>query len=136
MKRYSFLENTADIKIRATGKNNEESFTNCAYALKEAITRGKRIEEKIQKDLFFDCKNKEELLYKFLEEFIYLLEAENFILSKVKELKINGNKLNAKVSGDSTLNYKINNEVKAITYSEILVKEEKGKFICEVVFDV
>lgn len=135
MKKYCFLENTADIKIRAYGKKLEEAFSNCAYGLKEIIKKEK-IEDRIEKKINIKSENQQRLLHKFLEEFIYLLEGENFIFSKIKKIKVEKNTLNAVIMGDSALNYDIRNPVKAVTYSEISIKRGKEGFICEVVFDV
>lgn len=136
MKGYTFLENTADIKIRSTGKTEEEAFLNCAYGIKEVITKNKKIQSKISKKINVKAKDKESLLYKFLEEFIYLVEAENFIFSKIENLKIRDKELSCKIYGDSFSNYNTNNEIKSITYSEIEVKKEENKFFCQVVLDV
>ena len=74
-------------------------------------------------------------MYNFLEEFLFLLDAEDFIFSSVK-VKIDGGKLKAEVFGDKASDYKFSNNVKAITYSEMNIREEKGRFIIDGVFDV
>ncbi len=135
--RYKFLEHTADVKFLAFGKTIEEAFENAAYALQETILKGKRkINEKIKKKINVQGKDYGSLLYNFLEEFLYLLDAENFVLSRINKIKIKDNKLEAEVSGDKASNYKISNDVKAITYNSMFVKKEKDKYICQVVLDV
>ena len=44
--------------------------------------------------------------------------------------------LKAVVVGDKSQKYKFNNDVKAVTYNSMFVKEEKGKWITQVVLDV
>ncbi len=135
--RYKFLEHTADVKFRAEGKTVEEAFSNAAYALKETILKGKgKISEKIKKKIIVSGKDKESLLYNFLEEFLFLLDSEWFMLSKISKIKIKDNELNCEVSGDNASKYKISNDVKAITYNSMFVKKEKDKYICQVVLDV
>ena len=75
------------------------------------------------------------MLYNFLEEFLFLLDSENFILSKVK-VKIKFNNLECEVLGDKAKNYKFSNDVKAVTYNQMFVKEKFGKFVSQVVLDV
>jgi SHS2 domain-containing protein len=136
MKKYEFLEHTADARFKAYGRTKEEAFSNCAYALKEVVTEGKIIEKKLEKDILVFGKDNEKLLYNFMEEFLYLIDAEDFILSKIKEIKIEKNKIKAKITGDLFSKYKISNKVKAMTYNSLSIKNENGMFNCEVVLDV
>ena len=136
MKKFKFLEHTADIKFQAFGKSLEEVFENSALALKEVIIEKKIVKEKTTKEIQVKGNDKEALLYRFLEEFLFLIEAENFIISKIKKIKIKDNKLTAEILGDKANNYKLNRHVKAITYNSMYVKQEKNFFIAQVVLDV
>ena len=134
--KYKFLEHTEDVKFQAFGKNSEEVFENSALALKELICGKIKIKEEKNKIIKVKGKDFESLLYNFLEEIIYFVDAENFIISKVNNIKIKDFKLNAKISGDKVSNYNFNNEVKAVTYNEMFVKEIKRKWTSQVVLDV
>jgi SHS2 domain-containing protein len=136
MKEFKFLEHTADIKFRAFGKNIDEVFDNSALALKEIICGKMKIKKKKEKIIKIKGKDFESLLYKFLEEIIYLLDAENFLISSIKEIKIKNLELKAVITGDEVKNYKFTNNVKAVTYNEMFVKKEKGKWISQAVIDV
>ena len=70
------------------------------------------------------------------EEFLFLLDSENFIVSKIEKIKINDNKLEAEIFGDDVKNYKISNDVKAVTYNQMFVKKENSEWILQVVLDV
>ncbi|MFA5061517.1 MAG: archease [Candidatus Pacearchaeota archaeon] len=135
---YEFLENTADVKFRAEGYTIEEMFISSAEALNEVI-RGD-IKILAQKEKMFEIKVKdvESLLHDFLEEFLYLLDAEKFLYSNFKELKIDEENLTLKATilGDSEENYTFTNDVKAVTYNEMVIKKAEGRYLCEVVLDV
>lgn len=136
MKKFLFLEHTADIKFQAFGKSIEEMFENSALGMFNSMYDGK-VKEKRKAKIKVKGKDFESLLYNFLEELLVLFDGEGFFLSKVEKLKINKQfKLEAEVVGDDASNYKINIDVKAITYHEMFVKQEKGKWICQVVIDV
>ena len=77
----------------------------------------------------------ERLLYNFLEELLFLMDSENLFLSTIK-VKIKGNELAGEGSFGDAGDYDIGLDVKAITYNEMKVWKEKGKFICQVVLDV
>lgn len=133
---YRFLDHTADVKFRAEGSTVEEMFGFASDALNETIRGDIKILEQEEKSFEIKGKDKEELLYNFLEEFLFLLDSENFLVSSIKSISINENNLECVVVGDSAENYKFTNDVKAITYNGMFIKEEGGKFFCEVVLDV
>ncbi len=133
---FKFLEHTADVKFQADGKNLEEAFENSALALKETIAPGVKIAGEEERVIEVSGKDKEKLLYEFLEEFLYLLDSEGFIFSRIKSIEIENNELNAVVLGDNIKNYNISNKVKAVTYNGMFVKKKGNKFICQVVLDV
>src|SRR3990167_9476131 len=121
---YKFLEHTADVKFRAEGKTLELAFKAAALALREVITKNPKIKinYKIKKNIKVKGKDNEALLYNFLEEFLYLLDAKNFLPAKIKNIKIKDNKLEAEIAGDKASNYKFSNDVKAVTYNQMYVK--------------
>jgi len=111
------------------------AFENAAYALKETMFGKIKIKSEIKKKFKIKAKDNPGLLYRFLEQFLYLLDAENFIFNKVK-VKIKGNKLEADVYGDLASKYKFSNDVKAVTYNQMFVKQTSGGWQIQVVLDV
>lgn len=134
--KYKFLEHTADVKFQAFGSSLEEAFTNSALALKETMLGKLRVKSKIKKTIKVKGRDNEALLYQFLEQFLYLLDAENFLFAEIKKIKIKDEKLEAEITGNKASNYKFTNDVKAVTYNQMFVRKEKNKFICQVVLDV
>jgi len=137
MLKFKFFSHTADIKFRSYGKTLEESFKNSVYALTKSVTDSK---VKPKKKLKVKVKGKdfESLLYEFLEEVLYFIDSKNFFVSKIKNLKIDKKnfKLSATFVGDLGGSYKIQSDIKAITYSEMFVKKVRDKWIAQVVLDV
>ena len=134
--KYKFLKHTADIKFRAFGKTEEEMFENAALALQEVMIKKIKVKDRIKKKIKVEGGDKESLLYNFLEEFLFLLDTEDFLLSRIGKIKIKKNKLECEISGDLAYNYRFTNDVKAITYNEMFVKREKNKYVCQVIVDV
>jgi SHS2 domain-containing protein len=133
MKKFEFLEHTADVKFRAYGSSVEKAFESAAFVLKQVINE-KKVSAKIKKKIKVKGKDLKSLLYHFLEEFLFLFDSENFLLSKVK-VKINGLELEAEAYGEKG---KFINEggVKAITYNEMEIGKEKSINYVQVVVDV
>lgn len=138
--KYKFLKHTADVKFQAFGKTLEEAFSNAAIATFEVMIKTKKIEKNITKKVEINAEDKESLLYKWLEEMLYLLDTEYFMLNSVKNIKISKGKpylLKAEIVGDKFEDkYELHGAVKAVTYNEMFIKEEKGKVTVQVVLDI
>lgn len=137
---YKFLEHTADIKFVAEGVTLEDAFVSSTEALKDAICGNIVVLGQETKTIEITSSNMEGLLYSFLEEFLVLLDSQDFLISKISEISIDKEKFSVKatVLGDKAENYKFTNDVKAVTYSEMFVKlnEEKKLWQTQVVLDV
>ena len=96
----------------------------------------REVKSKIKKKIKISGIDSNAILYKFLEEIIFLLNTENFLLSKVSGITIKGNELKAELSGDDLNNYELELDVKAVTYNEMFIKKEKGEFTIQVVLDI
>ena len=137
MKKYEFFEHTADVKFRAYGKTTEECFSNAVIALTSVMFNPDKIEEKITKSISIKGNDLKSLLYNFLEELLYLIDTESFIIHKVTGIKIGEmNKkhiLTATLVGDK-IGDKYHNigSVKAVTYEEMEIKEGYVQVILDV----
>ncbi|MDO8459597.1 MAG: archease [Nanoarchaeota archaeon] len=133
--KFEFFEHTADIKFRAYGKNLEEAFENSASAFSFHVSRGGKIKSNKIKEINLEGADLEALFYGFLDELIYLLDAEGFIVVKAK-LSIDENKLKGKLYGDEVKKYKDLDHVKAATYAEMYLKKVKTGWEVQAVLDV
>ena len=140
--RYEYLEHTADLKIRAYGKTLEQAFVNIAIGAFDFLTNTTKVKKKIEKKISIKAKRIESLLYDFLEELLFMLDTNGFILAEIKDMVIREDKDNKKYSlqcfalGDDYKNYEVKGNIKSVTYSEMLIKKEKDGFVIEVVLDI
>jgi len=133
-KKFLPLEHMADIKYALFGKSLNEIFENAVLAFSSYISSSCGIKPKIKKYIELESDNSESLLYKFLDELIYLLDAEDFAVAKSK-VKIENSKLRATLYGESTKKLHLNH-VKAATYAEMYVKKSRGSWKAQIVLDV
>lgn len=131
--KFVFLEHTADIKIKVTGVTLNEIFDNSVLALASYLS-DKPIKIKKSKIISVSGTDNESLLNHFLDELLYLIDAEHFIVGKAK-VQIMGYNLKAELFGDDSKNYEIN-QVKAATYAEMEIKKLKSGFEAVFVIDV
>ncbi|MFC1483879.1 archease [Candidatus Neomarinimicrobiota bacterium] len=137
MESYRYLEHTADIKFQAYGTTLEMVFTNSAYALVHLMYQG-QVKEKHEFHIHAEGRDLESVLYSYLEDFIFLLDSKNFLLSRIKNIEIDADTtcLEADVAGDDAGNYELELGIKAVTYHDMFVKEELGRWITQVVLDI
>ena len=139
-KLFEFLPHTADVKFKLYGKSLNEIFSNCALAVSHIISRGKKIKSVKRKEFTVSGKDYESLLYNFIDELIYLLDADNFVLSRADTKLfdgLNAKKINAVVYGDDASVYKDLDAIKSPTYAEMYVKQKKDNlWEAQIVVDV
>jgi len=141
MKPYIYLSHTADAKFRAFGANLGEAFANAAYAMTDVIVDQKKVRAKIKEKISVKSEDEKALLYDFLEKFLILLDTKQFLLSKVNKIRIerikSGLSLTAELSGDKDIKkYPTKTTIKAVTYQEMEIKEDRGKVTVQVVVDI
>jgi SHS2 domain-containing protein len=138
--KYKYIDHTADLKVRAYGKTLEEAFANAAIGGFDFLTDTSKIKKKTEKKISIKSKRIEALLYDFIEQLLFLLDTEGFIISGFKDMKIKQAKddfeLKCTALGDNYKNYEVKGDIKAITYSEMKIEQEKSKVIIQLVFDI
>jgi SHS2 domain-containing protein len=120
-KNYIFLEHTADIKFRAFGASLEQAFENVVLAFSRYVSANEKLKANKKKTIELKATDNESLLYAFIDELIYLLDAEHFAVMTA-QVKIEGGKLKAKLAGVNTKGLRLNH-VKAATYAEMYVRK-------------
>ncbi len=132
---YKFLEHTGDIKFIARGKTKEEVFRNISKALSHVFSRGGAIEKRLIRRISLSESDLNALLYSFIDEIIYLFDAEEFVISDSK-ISLKENTLNAELYGDSVKNYSNLDQIKSATYHEMHFKKIPEGWEAQVVIDV
>jgi len=139
-KTFEFLPHTADVKFLAYGKTLEEAFENAALATFATLTDIQKVKAKKKKKVSVKAKSKETLLYDFIQELLFLVDTEGFLLSKMESLTIKetakGLFLIAVFLGDSGDQYEIITQIKSSTYNDMFIKEEKNLVTIQVVHDL
>lgn len=136
MKKYEFIEHTADIKFRAYGKTLEELYENSGLAVSKFMYEGK-IEEAKKKKIKAEGEDLESLMYNFIEEILFLVDSEGFLTAKAKvKISADKKKIEAELYGDSAKNYKGIEHIKSITYNEMFVRKTKNGWAAQAVLDI
>jgi len=115
----------------AYGSTLEESFENAGLAMFEVMTDTSQVKPDIKKEFSIESEDLVSLLYDFLEELLFLHDVDFMLFSKFKvniRPSKEGYSLKGEVMGEE-INHDVHerrDEVKAVTFHQMEVKEEKG----------
>ncbi len=133
---------TADMCFRAFGASLEEAFANAGFAMFDIISDASRIKPKITEEIKVESEDLQALLFDFLSELLYLQDTKRLLFSEF-EVKIQKPKsakgkykIAAKARGQEMDGIELRNQVKAITYHLMEIKEEKGLWTIQVILDL
>lgn len=139
---YKFIEGltTADVAFEARGKTLDELFESAALAVFDIMANPKKVKKKITKKFSLKENNLENLMFKFLDEIIFLKDSDALVFNSCN-VQINKNKelkLAAALFGDR-INYKkqeLRVDPKAVTMHKFEVKKTKTSYIARVIVDI
>ena len=137
MKDFELLEHTADIGIIAYGKDLKQLFANAARGLFSLITDLESISDSVKRKVKVTALNREGLLFEWLNELIYLFDANNMVFNRFDITKIVNTELEAEIYGEKVnpSRHSIKQGVKAATYHMLKVEDSDG-FKAQVLFDI
>jgi len=141
---YKFLENVAlaDVAFEATAKTLAQLCEQAALAVTNTMVEDlKSIKHRVSKEISLKAPDAEKLLFSFLEELIYLKDAELLLFSKfeigVKEAK-GGFELAAMCYGEKLdmKKHELLVDVKAVTMHHYEVKQSKSGWFARIILDI
>lgn len=137
---HNFIDHTADIAVEIKADTIEELFLASAEAFKEAVVENDFRSESENYKLVLDSHSLETLLVNFLNELNFRLIIERKIFNNISEIKVHRADVNwyfecvLKESG--VIEEKIKTEIKSVTYHQMEIKKENGKYSTRIVFDI
>jgi len=143
VKKFEFLEHTADVKIRVYGEDLKELFLNAVLAM-AGVQKSKVKSKKVKaaslpagrqgKKLKVTAVDKESLLINFLSQIL----AESYINFSVyfdaRILKLSETEIEAEIYGEKVESF--DEEIKAVTYHNVKILKKNGIWETVVVFDI
>lgn len=138
MKKYEFIDHTADLGIEVYGKDLKDLFQNAGEALFEIMYDLSEVVESIEKRVVVNGDNLEQLMVVWLGELLFLHDTEGLLFKRFEIEGIGNKRLEAAVYGEKFEegHHLINTEIKAVTYHQIEVREEGDRWISRVIFDL
>ena len=129
MKKFEFLDiTTADAAFLAYGKNLNELFENAALAMFEVMINTEQIKCKIERKIEVNGNDLASLMFNWLNELLFYVDAENLAFSKFEvEVDERNFKLKAKCKGEKIDPEKHETRVvvKSATYHKLEIKKNE-----------
>jgi len=137
-KRFEEIEHTADLAIRAYGRDMRELFANAAQGMFALMVEPSLEESACQREVSLEATptkwDYEGLLVDWLNELIYLHEVGGETYSQFAIETLSPTELKAQVTGGPT---KIKTRaIKAATFHDLAIEETANGLVATVVFDV
>ena len=128
---------TADIAVDIEANTLNELFEEAGMSFSECTAELDNVEEKIEKEIILEAETIEKLLFKFLEELVFIKDTELTIF-KSFNCKIKDNKLVCKAKGEELDQTKhvVMDDIKAITYHQFKVEQKENKWKARIIFDI
>jgi SHS2 domain-containing protein len=138
---FKILENhaTGDFEFEASGSTLGDLFISCANACFAAMTELETVKQDMECNIEINGDNPNDLLFNFISELIYLKDFKKMFFSRFDiVISPDEKSLNAAVFGER-INYGthvIKTDVKAVTYHDLDIKHEKGRFTTRMILDL
>ena len=134
---FEIIEHTADVGIRAFGRDIQEVFTNAARGMFSLITELDDVVEAEYRDIEITAPDAESLLVEWLNELIYLFDTENILFKRFDIAEIDKTKLRVRSYGErvDSSKHRLKTGIKAATYHMLKIEQDLG-CKAEVLFDI
>jgi len=138
MKQYEIIEHTADIGIKAYGRDMKELFQNAARGMFNIAADLEGLKPSTSIEVKSKAANYEELLISWLDDLLYNFYTKNIIFSEFTINKIEPCHIEARVSGKHVGDNRsrLKSEIKAATFHELKINQTNEGYEVQVIFDV
>jgi SHS2 domain-containing protein len=138
---FELFEHKADVGIRGKGNSLEEAFAECGKALFSVMVELDKVKAEERVEVKVEADDKEQLLVNFLNELLYLKDVKEMVFKEFElriieengKWRLEGRALGEKINKEK---HTIKGDVKAASFHQLKVSEEKGQFVVQCVVDV
>ncbi len=135
---FEMVAHTSDIGVCIHGGDMEELLVNAARALYSILLRTTNLTERLERVIAVDSPDGETLLIDWLNELIYLFDAERIAFSRFEVELLTECRLQIHCFGEriDTTRHEVVRDVKAATYHAAHIHRTRGGYSARVILDV
>ncbi len=144
LKKYEYLDHTADVQLHSWGDSLKESLEQLAMSMFGYMTEIETVQMKETQELEIQLDGEDDVLnlvYKWLDEWLFMFSAEPFFIARkivIQEFDLDRGYVKAVGYGEQfdLAKHPQGTEVKAITYSNMQVHKDKPTNDIYVIIDI
>ncbi|MDO8616592.1 MAG: archease [Dehalococcoidia bacterium] len=135
---YEVFEHTADAGIIARGGTMAELFANAATGMFALMADLDRIEEREEREIEVEARDREGLMVNWLTELLYYLDAQELLFRRFEVADIDGDWLRARAFGETIdrARHVLHAGVKGVTRHLLEIAPEDGGYRARILFDI
>lgn len=132
------MDHTGDVGVVVTGRSLPELFENAAKALFCVITDRRCVRRRLEECISLEAPDLESLLVAWMGELLFLFDARGLLFRSFKMEGLQRGSLQAKAWGEpyDAGRHPIKTGVKAVTYHQIRIRENRGVWKAVVILDI
>jgi SHS2 domain-containing protein len=137
-KRFEFLPHTADIAMRAWGRDPVRLVQNAAAGLASFMASPRQVRPADTRQLLLKAATPAEAMIRLLNEMLFLFDTRMFLCRRIRVQSWEGSALCVRLEGETydPCRHDIMAPIKAATYHGLEVRETPDGLEATVVFDV
>ncbi|MEW5807719.1 MAG: archease [Acidobacteriota bacterium] len=135
---YEFIDHTADLGLIVRAGSKQELFERAAFSVFDIMIDLSTVEPKSIYRIEVTGEDREELMVNWLNELLFIHDARSVLL-KIFDIREMGDRfLKAECRGEEFRHdvHRIRKEIKAATYHNILVSEDRTGWALRIIFDI
>ena len=138
LKPYRLISHTADLGIEVRGKDLADLFIQAAWSFFDLMVDARRIEAKEERIITVEAPDQEALLVAWLGELLYIFETGHLVLGRFQVQSLTPQALKASAWGEGydPKKHLFKLGIKAVTFHQLRIWEERGGWRARVIFDL
>lgn len=137
--KHTYLNHTADIAFDVEADSISELFVESFYCWRNSVVESEGLSATDLIEINLTAGSPEELLVDFINEVNFLLTVKKVLSVEIVRIEINDERyvLNAMMKTQSINDFSVlKAEIKSVTYHQMEIRQENGKYFVRVVFDI
>lgn len=137
---YEYLDHTADVQLHSWGVSLEYALEQLALAMLGYMTDLRRVEARDTRHITVRGHDCESLVFAYLQEWLEVFHETAFVASAVRIRRLDRSSWSLQAEGDGEVydrtRHTQGTEVKAVTYSNLSIREIDGRCDIWVIVDI
>jgi SHS2 domain-containing protein len=137
-KPYRLIGHTADLGMEVRGKDLSDLFLQAAWSFFDLMVETQPVGLKEEREIYVEAPDREALMVAWLGELLFQFEAYYLVFGKFQIQSMTPTSLRASVWGEpfNPEKHRLKTAIKAVTYHQLRLWQEKGGWRARVIFDL